>query len=116
MIKNYKNFALGVFIFIIPFLGLPLSFKFFLVSFCGFLLSLFSVSFSNKENLDKVTDFYENVTDSFKDFSAINQIKEVVKKPRKPRVKKVDTNTDIQNTTSQNSSVLDENNENFNNL
>lgn len=92
MIKNYKNFILGIFIFLIPFLGLPLSFKFFIVGFCGLLLSIFSISLSKKENSTSlVSEVYENKKDSNYDFSSspIDQIKDIIKKPRKPRVKKV---------------------------
>ncbi len=121
MINNYKNFILGIFIFLIPFFGLPLSFKFFLVSFCGVLLSLFSFSFSKKDNINQALNFYENVSDHLKDFSVLDSVKEVVKKPRKPRVKKVldiksDLSEDMEKDLSEKISVLDENNENTNSL
>lgn len=80
VIKNYKNFILGLFIFLIPFLGLPLSFKFFLVGFCGLLLSFFSFSFS------KINDSEVKEGQDFFDLSSFSN---PVKKVRKPRVKKV---------------------------
>ena len=46
MIKNNKTFYLGLFIFLIPFFGLPTSGRTFLVTISGLLLILFSVKFS----------------------------------------------------------------------
>lgn len=44
MVKSYKNLVLGFWIAILPFLGLPLSFKFSLVVLSGLLLVFMSVS------------------------------------------------------------------------
>lgn len=46
MIKNGKTFYLGIFIFLIPFLGLPSSWRTFLVVVCGLVLILMSVKVS----------------------------------------------------------------------
>lgn len=53
MIKNKKTFFLGVFIFLLPFLGLPTSWKMTLVTISGIFLVLFSVKISIPKKLPR---------------------------------------------------------------
>jgi hypothetical protein len=94
MINNYKNFLLGCIIFITPFLGFSLDVKFFLVSFFGVVLVLYSINFNFKKRwvrfgdlLDKKTHFNNANTEE----SVSNEVfidKVIIKKSRKPRKKK----------------------------
>ena len=86
VIKNYKNFIIGLFIFLIPFLGFPLSFKFFLVGFCGLLLSFLSLSFSiSDKSLDKEEVFESHFIETQEQEEEV----QIPKKVRKPRMKKI---------------------------
>lgn len=53
MIKNKKHFFLGVFIFLLPFLGLPTSWKMTFAALSGIMLVLFSVKLSIPKKLPK---------------------------------------------------------------
>lgn len=43
MVKNYKNLVLGFWIIVVPFLGLPLSWKFAVIVLSGLLLVFMSI-------------------------------------------------------------------------
>lgn len=55
MLKNKKSFFLGLLIFIIPFLGIPLSWRFGLIVFLSLILMLSSVKFELPENFSSRT-------------------------------------------------------------
>lgn len=83
MINKKSTFFLGVFIFIIPFLGFPSSWKTFLIIFSGIILVLTSIKISipkktikSRSRREKITPvFMENVPIYPKDDTVESSVK-----------------------------------------
>lgn len=79
MIKNKRTFFIGIFIFLIPFLGFPSSWKTFFTIVAGLFLAVSSLKITlPKRNVVKKVRRKEKVTPVFTENSPMPKIEDIV--------------------------------------
>jgi hypothetical protein len=79
MLKNNKTFYLGLFIFLIPFLGLPSSWRTFLVIVSGLLLVAMSVKLSLPgRSVPRRLRHKEKITSVFSQSAPVTKVEDII--------------------------------------
>lgn len=79
MIKNRKTFFIGIFVFLIPFLGFPSSWKTFFVIICGLVLVGLSLKITlPKKGVIKKIRRKDKTTPVFTENSPIPKIEDII--------------------------------------